>query len=391
MSTIFHLDLDAFFVSVERLLNPTLNGKPVIVGSDPKGRGVVTACSYEARKFGLHSAMPIRQAFKLCPQGVYVRGHYDEYVRFSKIVGKILKDYSPIIEQASIDEYYMDFTGFEKVLGGVMTMASTIQSRIKNELYLPCSIGIASNKTLAKIASDFRKPLGITYVLHGQEEAFLSWLPLEVIPGVGKATIEKLHARGFYKIRDVARSSPDFFSTSFGKAGIDLWNKAHGEGTEYLTLSHEQKSISKETTFLEDVLDPEILRDTLFTLTGKVCQTLRDQGVMAATITLKLRYTDFITITRSKTLPLTDDDEVIYECAKSMFDKAFTRRVAVRLIGIGLSKFAQSGEQVNLFDAVVDKRKNLLKAVNSIRGKYGFSTISVGAVEMKKKRKGTGD
>jgi DNA polymerase-4 len=331
--------------------------------------------------------MPIRQAYKLCPDGIYVRGHYEEYVRFSHIVGDILREIAPVIQQASIDEYYMDFTGLENAEGGLLNLASMIQNRIRNEIFLPCSIGIASNKTLAKIASDFKKPLGITYVLHGEEEAFLSNLPLSVIPGVGKMMIQKLNGQGFYKIRDVARISPDFLMASYGKAGIDLWHKSHGEGSTVLSTGREQKSISKETTFPEDILDIKELENVLFTLTGKVSQTLRDQEMAAATITLKLRYTDFTTITRSKTVEPTDDDEVIYDCVRTMLEKAFTRRVAIRLIGVGLSKFSRSGEQTNLFENVVDKRKNLLKAVNAIRGKYGFSKISVGAVELPEYKK----
>lgn len=387
MATIFHLDLDAFFVSVERILNPQLVGKPVIVGGDPRGRGVVTTCSYEARKFGLHSAMPIRQAFKLCPDGLYIRGHYEEYSRFSHIVGDILRDMAPQIQQASIDEYYMDFTGFEHIEGGLLGLASKIQKRIKDEIYLPSSIGIAPNKTLAKIASDFRKPLGITYVLPGQEAAFLSNLPLSVIPGVGKMMIQKLNGQGFYKIRDVARVSPDFMMASYGKGGIDLWNTAHGEGSTVLSTGREQKSISKETTFSEDILDVKVLENILFNLTGKVCQTLRDQKMVTSTITLKLRYTDFVTITRSKTVEPTDDDEIVFTRVKDMLEKAFTRRVSVRLIGVGLSKFSHSGEQVNLFESETDKRKNLLKAVNAIRGKYGYETISVGAVVLPERKK----
>jgi DNA polymerase-4 len=387
MATIFHLDLDAFFVSVERILNPQLVGKPVIVGGDPRGRGVVTTCSYEARKFGLHSAMPIRQAFKLCPDGLFIRGHYEEYSRFSHIVGDILRDMAPQIQQASIDEYYMDFTGFEHIEGGLLGLATKIQKRIKNEIFLPSSIGIAPNKTLAKIASDFRKPLGITYVLPGQEAAFLSNLPLSVIPGVGKMMIQKLNGQGFYKIRDVAKVSPDFMMASYGKGGIDLWNTAHGEGSTVLSTGREQKSISKETTFSDDVLDIKILENILFGLTGKVCQTLRDQKMVASTITLKLRYTDFVTITRSKTVEPTDDDEIVFGRVTDMLEKAFTRRVSVRLIGVGLSKFSHSGEQVNLFESEIDKRKNLLKAVNAIRGKYGYETISVGAVVLPERKK----
>jgi DNA polymerase-4 len=215
--TIFHLDLDAFFVSVERILDPKLEGKPVIVGGDPTGRGVVAACSYEARKFGLHSAMPIRQAFKLCPQGIYLHGHYKEYVRFSESVRSILEQYAPLLQQASVDEFYMDFTGTEKIYGAYPQFALFLQKEIKTKTGLPASIGIGSNKNIAKIGSDFHKPFGITYVAPGTEKEFLAPLPIETMPGIGKKTSIELHARGFNTIGDIAAAPSEYFSAAFGK------------------------------------------------------------------------------------------------------------------------------------------------------------------------------
>ena len=203
MRTIFHLDLDAFFVSVERILDPSLNGKPVIVGGDPHGRGVVAACSYEARVYGLHSAMPIRQAFKLCPGGIYLHGHHDEYVRFSRAVKNILTNYAPLIQQASVDEFYMDFTGCRKIYGSMFTFASRLQEEIRRKLSLPCSIGIGSNKTVAKIGSDCMKPMGITYIVPGMEKEFLYHMPVETIPGVGNVMLRELNNKGFYVIGDI--------------------------------------------------------------------------------------------------------------------------------------------------------------------------------------------
>ncbi len=380
MRTIFHLDLDAFFVSVERILDPSLEGKPVIVGGDPHGRGVVAACSYEARRFGLHSAMPIRTAFKLCPQGIYLHGHFKEYSRYSRAVKNILSGYAPVIEQASVDEFYMDFTGCRRMYGSMFELASHLQKKIWVKLSLPCSIGIGGNKTVAKIGSDCMKPMGITYILPGMEKEFLAPMPVETIPGVGKVTMRELNSKGIYKIDDITKLPSDYFAAAFGKYGIDLWLKANGEGSEYLTVEREQKSISKETTFGSDVVNKEIIYNTLFELTGKVCHSLRENNWQAATITIKLRYSDFQTITRSKTIkPSSDDDKVIFETALNMLKKAQTRRVAVRLIGIGLTKFNEFSEQEVLFEDIEIKRKKLLRAVDWLRRKYNYSIITMGA------------
>ena len=380
MRTIFHLDLDAFFVSVERILNPSLEGKPVIVGGDPLGgRGVVAACSYEARKFGLHSAMPIRTAYKLCPHGIYLHGHFKEYTIYSHAVKNILSGYAPVIEQASVDEFYMDFTGCQKVYGSMFTFASKMQKEIWSKLSLPCSIGIGSNKTIAKIGSDCMKPKGITYIIPGMEKEFLAPMPVETIPGVGKVTLRALNSKGIFRIGDITNLPSDYFGAALGKYGIDLWRKANGEGSEYLTIEREQKSISKETTFDKDVVNKEIIEKTLFELTGKVCQTLRDNNWQASTITLKFRYSDFKTLTRSRTIkPATDDDKIIYDNAIDLLRKAYTRRVAVRLIGIGLSKFNEYNEQEVLFEDEGIKREKLFRAIDLIRKKYNYSIIKMG-------------
>ena len=378
MRTIFHLDLDTFFVSVERILNPSLENLPVIVGGDPHGgRGVAAACSYEARKFGLHSAMPIKTAFKLCPHGIYLKGHFEEYTRFSRLVKNILTKYAPVIEQASIDEFYMDFTGCEKIYGSLLVFASFLQNEIWEKLYLPASIGIGSNKTIAKIGSDFRKPKGITYVKHGNEKDFLFPLPIEKIPGVGKATLKELNSRGFYKVGDLAKVNSDYLGVIFGKYGVDLWHKANGEGTEYLSVEREQKSISKERTF-EDIVDKEKILNILFKLTGQVCQLLRDSNYQASTISIKLRYSDFKTLTCAKTVSHTDDDNVIFETAKSLFLKSYTRRVSIRLIGVKLTNFTIAFYQEGLFDELGTKRLQMIEAINSIRAKYGYSAIYYG-------------
>ncbi|MBI9009658.1 MAG: DNA polymerase IV [Tenericutes bacterium] len=380
MRTIFHLDLDAFFVSVERLIDPSLNGKAVIIGADPEqGRGVVSTCSYEARKYGVHSAMPIKQAYKLCPHGIYVGGHSGEYSKFSKSVKGILEKYAPMIEQPSIDEYYMDFTGCKHMYVSYHMFAAELQKKIWIELSLPCSIGIGTNKTIAKIASDCYKPLGITYVEPGMEKYFLDPMPVETIPGVGKVMLKGLHNKGIYKIGDITGLSEEYLGTAFGKGGISLWRKAHGNGTEYLNPPTKRKSISKERTYGENVTSKKEIEKTLFNLTGKVCQLLRDKGWQSSTISIKLRYSDFVTLTRAKTVKPTDDDKTIYETAVDLFRKAYTRRVSVRLIGIHLTKFTDFAEQENLFEQEEIVRKKMLRAVTKIRDEFGYKIIHLGS------------
>jgi DNA polymerase-4 len=379
MRTIFHLDLDAFFVSVERILDPSLKGKPVIVGGDPKfGRGVVAACSYEARVYGLHSAMPIRTAYRLCPHGIYIHGSHGEYSLFSKAVKNILKQYAPIVQRASIDEFYMDFTGCRNVYGSLFTFASFLQKEIWEKLSLPCSIGIGSNKTIAKIGSDCLKPNGITYILPGMEKEFLAPMPVESIPGVGKVTLKDLHSKGIYRIGDITQLPQDYFTAAYGKYGIDLYRKACGKGSEYLSIEHEQKSISHERTFL-DVTSKKFLKEKLFKLTGKVCQELRDKGWEASTINIKLRYSDFKTLTHSRKIKPTDDDKTIFDVAWNMLIKAYTRRVAIRLIGVGVSKFSNFSEQEELFEWEEIKRRKMLRAITRLRDRYGYEVIRVGS------------
>lgn len=379
MSTIFHLDLDAFFVSVERILDPSLKGKPVIVGGDPQGRGVVAACSYEARAFGLHSAMPIREAFRRCPNGIYLHGHGKEYTRYSKAVKNILMRYAPVLEQASIDEFYMDFSGCEKIYGHPYFFASRMQAEIKKELSLPCSIGIAANKFVAKIGSDYAKPEGITYVIAGQEQEFLAPLPIETMPGIGKVTTKELNARGFRIIKDITDASVEYFSLLFGKYGSAIYEHAHGKGTEFLTVARTRKSIGREETFQNDTADKAQIQKTLFELTEDVCNSLRKKKWMTKTITLKLRYSDFVTITRSQTLKEpANSDKIIFNTTAELFRNAYKRRVSVRLIGIHLTNFYSSFEQENLFDGKEEKEKRMLQAIDTLRLKYGLEIVHYG-------------
>lgn len=381
MNTIIHLDLDAFFVSVERIFDPSLNGKPVIVGADPKyGRGVVSTCSYEARKYGIHSAMPISKAYKLCPHGIYLHGRHREYSKFSAKVKEILDKYFPVIEQASIDEFYLDFTGCEKIYGKVLPFVTKLQKEIWDSLSLPCSFGIASNRTVAKIASDCMKPRGITYVEPGGEKDFLAPMPLEAIPGVGKVTIKSLHKYGFYKIGDVAKSDEETLGKLFGKYGVILWRKAHGIGRDYIGDNCERKSISKERTYGKDESEISKIEKTLFDLTGKVAQLMRNKNWRTTTVSIKLRYSDFTTITRAKTIHPTGDDEIIFNVARQLFLDNYEKNRKVRLIGVHLTNFQEAEEQEELFETTNVKRKKMFQAVDSIRSKFGFKSLHVGDI-----------
>jgi DNA polymerase IV len=381
MRTIFHLDLDSFFVSVERILDPSLKGKPVIVGANPEfGRGVVAACSYEAREYGLHSAMPIKQAYQLCPHGIYIHGSHGEYSQYSKAVKHILEQYAPLIEQASVDEFYMDFTGTKNLYGSMYMLAVKIQKEIEDKLQLPCSIGIGSNKTIAKICSDYAKPKGVTFVVPGMEKEFLSPLPVETIPGVGKQTLPDLHLKGIYKIGDVTKLSEDYLIAAFGKYGSALWQKANGGGSEYLSPPTERKSISKERTYGKDENNRSEIEKVLFKLTGQVCQLLRDNNWQASTISIKLRYSDFVTLTRAKTIKATDDDKTIFETAVKLLRKADTRRVSIRLIGIHLTNFNEFAEQEEIFEDEEMRRKKMFRAITKIRDKFGFASIQFGGI-----------
>ncbi len=378
MRTIFHLDMDAFFVSVERILDPSLEGKPVIVGGNPDGRGVVAACSYETRKFGVQSGMPAKTAYRLCPQALFIHGHGKEYGRYSKLVKKFLEGYFPVVQQASIDEFRLDFTGCETIYGSALPFAQMIQSEILRQFKLPCSIGIASNKTLAKIASDFKKPNGVTFVPAGKEKEFLAPLPIEKIPGIGKKLLPLLRARGFRIVSDIANASQDYLSTILGKFGLDIWEKANGQGNDIISTERERKSISKETTFDADIVSKTKIEAILFDLVGKACQLLRNENFQTSTVSIKLRYSDFVTLTRAKTIKPTDDDKVVYDTGVDLFRKAYTRRVGVRLIGIHLSKLNSFGEQEVLFEDETIIRKRMLRAVMKIRDRYGYNAINIG-------------
>jgi DNA polymerase-4 len=372
--------MDAFFVSIEESLNPTLRGKPVVVGGNPDGRGVVSAASYAARKFGIHSGMALSQAKKLCPQAIFLQGNYERYSIVSRKLFKILSRYTPDIEMVSIDEAYLDLTGFSRLYGHTFGAAQRIKDEIKDRLRLNASIGIGANKLVAKVASDCAKPNGILMVLPGYEKAFLAPLSIDRLPGVGKSVGEKLISYGVRTIGMLAKVEKDLMVRTFGKWGLLLHENASGIDSSPVGGRYSgPKSISRETTFDEDTIDRKLIFSTLFWLVERTAKSLREEKLQTRTITLKLRYSDFSTVTRSMTLKEgTDLDKKIYQCVEELFQKAYTRRGRVRLLGVCLSNFCSPAWQENFLDEEkTDKLKSFYKSVDEIRDKYGFDSLRI--------------
>ncbi len=374
--SIIHLDLDAFFVAVERLDNPALTGVPVIVGGRPEVRGVVASASYEARRFGVHSAMPTARALRLCSDAVVVSGHRGRYSEMSNRVMALLGEYTPLIEPISIDEAFLDVTGTEAHYGPPGKLAAAIQVRVEEELKLSASLGVGTNKLIAKIASDFRKPHGITVVEPGTEAAFLAPMPIRKLWGVGQVMERRLAELGITTIGDLARLPCDELVRRFGLAsGEGLFRASHGIDESVVTPEHEAKSLSREETFARDVRDEAVLRRELLRLSDEVAWRLRRHHLRARTVTLKLRYADFSTLTRQTTLSdPTDSGPVIDAHAAVLLEQAWDRR-PVRLIGVGGSNLVQGGRQLSLFEEADGRQGQLEAALDHIRERYGESAI----------------
>lgn len=376
---IAHLDLDCFFVSVERINDPGLRGKPVAVGGSPKGRGVIASASYEARAFGVRSAMPTAKALRLCPQLVIVRGHHGEYSEYSNKLYKRILDFAPVVERASIDEMYMDFTGCEALYNNNLPgFMKTLQRLIWDEFSLPCTISLAANKAIAKIAAGTVKPAGVIYVPHGTEKEFLAPLAIDVIPGVGEKTGEFLKARGFCLVSDLQSITQKRATDLLGKHGVWIYNVAQGLGSQHLTTDWVRKSISNEETFAKDITNRHELEKELFSLVENVCSSLRSYRWKAKTITLKLRYSDFKTITRTASINPTSDDAIVFRTVQDLLHKAYARSLAIRLLGVGLSNFVEETEpELELFPSI-KKRDQMLHAIDKIREKFGDDVIHAG-------------
>lgn len=385
MRTYFHVDMDAFFVSVEELFDPSLKGKPVVVGGQPNERGVVSAASYAARKFGVHSAMPLRIAYQHCPHATFVEGHPDRYREYSGKVFKILQRFSPHVEMASIDEAYLNLTGTERLLGPPFRAAHKLRQAVKAATELNCSIGISTSRMVAKVASDQAKPSGILWVCPGQEAAFLGPLDVRRIPGVGKAGEQRLSECGIRKVADLARLDERLLEERFGKWGLALAGKSHGldAGAWFdgeIGDREDPKSISHEHTFGQDTSEPDMLESMLARLSEMVARRLREHNLFARTIQLKLRYHDFSTCTRAHTLDhATQVDIELFEEVRSLFRRAWDGR-AVRLLGVHAGSLKRDEGQLNLLDGGRAERwRKALTAVDRMRDKFGESSVSMGS------------
>ena len=375
-----HIDLDAFFVSVEQVENPQLKGKPVVVGGRPQGRGVVAAASYEARAFGLHSGMPLVTASRLCPQAIFIQGSFPRYRDASQKFMAILADFSPYLEPMGLDEAYLDATGFESLHGSARQMAVKIKQRVKDELGLTASIGIASGKVIAKVASEISKPDGLLEVAVGKERAFLAPLPIARLPGIGKKTGQKLKSLSIDTIGKLSIMPLKALKSHFGASGEVLHRFACGIDDREVEPPAAAKSTSRETTFGQDTKDHALLKATLRYLGERVGADLRQKGNHARCVTLKLRYGDFSTITRRQTLSQsTDSDQTIFETGVRLLNKELAgEKRAVRLIGIGVSELVEAGRQLNMMDGSAQRQEQLNKAIDRIRKKYGFTAIQTG-------------
>jgi len=382
--TIFHVDMDAFFVSVEELFDPSLKGKPVVVGGQRNERGVVSAASYEARKFGVQSAMPLRTAAKLCPQAIFVNGHPDRYRECSIKVHEVLTSFSPLVEMASIDEAYVDMTGTQRLHGPPLCAAHALHHKIKARTQLNCSIGIGTSRLIAKVSSAHAKPHGILWIVPGQGAKFLAPLDVSAIPGVGKVTEKSLHALGIKKVGDLARFEDSLLEEHFGKWGLALAGKSRGEdaGGWFDTAVGEHndpKSISHEHTYNEDTANVDQIESTLMRLSEMVGRRLREADLRARTIQLKLRYTDCTTITRAHTLRTPSQlDTEIFSAIRALFHKNWRLGSEVRLLGVHASGFDGNPEQGELLEGGLRHRwEEALKAADKLRDRFGESSVTL--------------
>ena len=368
---IAHFDLDSFFVSVEILNDPSLKGKPVIVGGSE--RGVVAACSYEARKFGIHSAMPSSKAKQLCPHAIFLKGHRSDYSKYSRWVTQIIAAKAPLFEKASIDEFYLDLSGMEKFFNPLQWTID-LRQQIIDETKLPISFGLAGNKMMAKMATNQAKPNGFLQIPFGKEKDFLAPLPVDHIPGVGEQTGLVLKAIGINTIQQIHETGLKIMEEKLGKWGIDLWYKSqgihHGEVTPY----HEAKSISSENTFDENKTDMQFIKKELVRLTEKICFELRQEAKVAGCVAVKIRYPDFETTSRQTTIPYTSSDDEIIPIVYSLFQKLYKKGEPIRLLGVRLSELTNDAVQTNLFSDT-ERKTDLYKAIDEVKNRFGKGSV----------------
>lgn len=369
---IVHFDLDSFFVSVERLLNSRLYGMPVVVGG-MSDRGVVAACSYEARHFGVHSAMPMKLARRLCPHAFYVRGDMDQYSRYSRLVTQIINESAPLYEKASIDEHYLDLTGMDRFFG-CLKWSHELRDKIIRETGLPISFGLSVNKTVSKIATGEAKPNGEKQVLSDEVKPFLWPLSIRKIPMIGPATYKLLRSMGIDRIETLGRMPPEMLRHAMGKNGVEIWRRANGIDPTPVEPYTERKSVSSERTFEQDSGDMRMLTAQVVKMTERLAYQLRAKEKLAGCITVKIKYSDFDTRTLQKMVPYTSFDHLLIPIAKDLLGRLYTRRVMVRLVGVKLSHLVSGAPQLDLFKNT-PRQVQLYRALDHVRHRYGAASI----------------
>jgi DNA polymerase IV len=370
--SIVHMDLDTFFVSCERLLDSRLNGQPILIGGT-SDRGVVASCSYEARKFGVHAAMPMKMAKERCPEAIIIQGNSQTYTHYSKMVTEIIHEASPLYEKSSIDEFYMDFTGMDKFFG-CLKYAGELRQKIIRETGLPISFGLSENKTVSKIATGEAKPNNQLRIDYGTEKQFLSPLSIRKIPMVGLKTYQEFCNLGIRKIANIQEMPLEMMESAFGKAGSVIWRKAQGIDKSKVEQYSERKSISAERTFEKDTIDIVKLRAVLYRMAEKTTFQLRKENKLTACITVKVRYSDFQTQTLQRKVPYSSADHELIPLIMELFEKLFNRRLLVRLVGIRYSELVHGNYQMNLFEDA-NKYSELYHAMDAIRKRFGDKSI----------------
>ena len=369
---ILHMDLDSFFVSVERLLDSRLNGKPILIGGT-SDRGVVASCSYEARAFGIHSAMPMKMAKNLCPEAIVIRGNSGNYSKYSNLVTDIVKEEAPIYEKTSIDEFYVDLSGMDRFFGA-MKIASELREKIMRETGLPISFGLSCNKTVSKVATNEAKPNNQLKIERGTEKEFLAPLSVRKIPMVGSKTYQNLRNLGIRVIHDLQLMPLEMVEKVFGKNGIAMWNKANGIDPSPVVPYSERKSISTERTFDRDTIDMEKLRSLMVAMAENLAFQLRRGKKLTACVTVKVRYSDFNTYTLQSRIPYTSADHVLIPKVMELFERLYNRRLLVRLVGVRLSHLVGGNYQIDLFDDSLETIR-LYQAMDKLRDRHGDRSV----------------